>query len=189
MSAGSEVDRSVVGVDWAEAEAFYLAVAPTERTYSKVARQFKVSDVRVGQVARQRGWQAKALEVDRRADEASITLAVRTREQRIKKTLGIIDRMLDRYTTSVNALELKPSDLPQLVKLAELLVGEPTDRVEVSVVRRVFALVIERAGLYVERDRREAFLEEMRELEASLPQPDSRPALDKSVEPVLDAES
>lgn len=186
MSAGSEVDRSAVGVDWAEAEAFYLAAAPTERTFAHVARRFKVSDVRVGQVARDRRWKEKALEVDRLADEASITLAVRTRSARIKKTLGVIDRMLDRYTANVNALELKPSDLPQLVKLAELLVGEPTDRVEVSIVRRVFALLVERAGRFVPAEQRPAFLVEMRELEASLPQ-EERPALDNGPEAVVES--
>lgn len=184
MSAGSEVRPFV---DWQEAEGLYLAMAPTERSFAEVGRRMNVSDVRVGQIARERDWKAKALEVDRRADEASITLAVRTRSQRIKKTLGIIDRMLDRYSANVNALELKSSDLPNLVKLAELLVGEPTDRVETAVVRRVFALVIERTAVYVALEHREAYLAEVRELEAALPEPTEQRALDKGEEDVQES--
>lgn len=145
-----------------------------------------MSDVRVGQVARQRGWAEKAAEVDRRADEASIRLAVRSREARIRKTLGIVDRLLDRYEIDVDRLELKPSDLPNLVKLSELLIGEPTDRMEAVVVRRVFALVVERAGRFVPREQREEFLTVMGELEAEIPSPE-RPALDTDADDVVES--
>jgi hypothetical protein len=186
LSGPPEVPARSHGVDWQDAEAFYLGLDRSVRTYAEVARRFEISDVRVGQIARSRRWQEKALEIDRRLEESSIRLVVRSREQRIKKTLGIVDRLLDRYESGVDGLELKPSDLPNLVKLAELLVGEPTDRVEVATVRRVFAILIERAGRFVTLEQRPAFLLEMRELESALPEPE-RPALDTGPEIVQES--
>jgi hypothetical protein len=56
---------------------------------------------------------------------------------------------------------VKLGDLPGLVRLRELLLGQATDRVEVSEVRLVLVAAFSTASRYVPDERREDFLREL----------------------------
>lgn len=129
------------GVDWVAAEAFWLGLDPP-RPFSRVAKRFTVSVSRVARVAKRDNWAAKAEEIDRKAAARAQGRIVRSREERVAKVLGIVDGLLDRYDTNLDGLELRPSDIPHLTKLAELLVGEATDRMSFGEVQEALSVVI-----------------------------------------------
>lgn len=127
------------GIDWDAAETFFLALDPP-RPLPRVAEKFGVSKTRVGQVARKRKWREKATEIDKRAAARGFNGALRSRQARVEHVLRFVDGYLDAAVTALDAskLEIRASDVPPLVKLTELLLGEATDRVE----SRRFAEVI-----------------------------------------------
>lgn len=129
-------------IDWAAAKAFYVALGPTERTYAAVSRQFGVSDISVGKHARAEGWGEAASKADRDLAEKAAGRALRTLEERNKRTLLLIDKARD-HLSSDDADDPKWSDLAPLVKLEQLIEGEATDRVSVAEVSQ-FALELSR---------------------------------------------
>lgn len=129
------------GVDWDAARHLWLA-QPPPRSYQEVARQVGVSGTRVRYVARRDGWPELADEIDAEALAKVKRRMVLSREQRIEKTLGIVDGLLDRFDDRLDDLEVRPADLPALVKLAELLVGEATDRMSFAEVQEALSVVM-----------------------------------------------
>lgn len=119
------------GVNWVEARDFWLALDPP-RGYEAVARQFGVSGTRVRFVARRDNWQELADEIDQRALEQAKRRIVFSRSERVQRTLGIVDGLLRRFDERLDDLDLRPGELPALVKLAELLEGEATERISSS---------------------------------------------------------
>lgn len=120
--------------DWDAARAFYVALGPQERTYRRVAAEFSVSETSVKRWAKRQDWPAVAAAADAQVAEKAMARVVRTRTQRVEKYLGFVDRYVDTADTKLVAgdLEVRAGDLPGLVKTAELLVGEPTDRIQIS---------------------------------------------------------
>jgi hypothetical protein len=147
-------------IDWGEARTFFFELGPT-RTYSAVSKQFGVSDTAVGQHARKHGWKDAAFEYDRAVEETAASKSVRGRAARVAQSLRVVDKFLDRYETEADQLDLKVGDLPGIVKLAELLEGEATDRVSVGEVQGVIRTVFLVAGRFVPEDRRDEFREEL----------------------------
>jgi tRNA A37 N6-isopentenylltransferase MiaA len=150
-------------IDWAAALAYFLALPPHQRTFASVAARFGVSDTAVRNHARKHGWDAAAAELDRQAAADAMRKARRTRAQRIEQALRLVDGTMDAFEEHLpaKAAEAKISDLPALVKLAELLEGEATDRIDVSQARALVNVVFQVAGRFVPADQREVFLQEM----------------------------
>lgn len=106
------------------------------RTYERVAALYGVTEGAIRRIARRDGWADEAAEVDRKAMVKASALGLRTREQRVVKVLTIVDKVLDDAEVAIDrgTFEVRPSDIPHFVRLAELLEGEATDRIEGSAV-------------------------------------------------------
>lgn len=161
-------------IDWVAAEAFYLALDPP-RSFGTVAREFGVSDSRVSRVARERKWREKVVEADQHITDQINAQAVFSRAERVQKALSLVDGLLVRAGADIERLgkDLRPSDLPAIVKLAELLEGEATDRVALGEVQLVIQAVVAVAGRWVTSElppaeRRDGFLRELESATAGL---------------------
>lgn len=150
-------------IDWAAALAYFLTLTPPDRTYTAVAARFSVSVTAVRNHARKHGWESAAAELDRQAAADAMRKARRTRAQRIEQALRLVDGTMDAFEENLptKAAEAKISDLPALVKLAELLEGEATDRIDVSQARALVNVVFQVAGRFVPAEAREAFMQEL----------------------------
>jgi hypothetical protein len=128
--------------DWIAARDFWLALPAHERHSVTVARRFGISEARVRFIAKRDNWRDLAAAVDARVAAQVTTRIVRSRADRVRKTLGIVDGLLDRFDAQLAELELRPGELPGLVKLAELLEGEATDRVTSAEAQEMFAALM-----------------------------------------------
>lgn len=168
-------------INWPAARAYFLALPAHRRTYAEVSRRFKVSDVRVSQVARSQGWIEEAEKIDERIEKRAITNLVRGRAERLTRTLELYDRASDLALASlpldakgeidVKALgEAKPklesllTSMPGLFKMAELAAGEATDRVAISELQPVLIAFAKIAVVHAPAEKRG---EVIRELEAA----------------------
>ncbi len=124
-------------IDWDEAFAFYCNLDKTQRTYRAVAEAFPISEQSVKVRGRTEDWPAAAAEIDRQAAEAAMRKVVKSRSERVAATLKFADDYVDAAAKNLKdgTLDIKASDVPALVKTAELLLGEPTDRVQISQIR------------------------------------------------------
>lgn len=150
-------------INWGAARARYVALDRHERTYARIAAEFGVSDVSVRKWARREGWAALAASEDAKSANTHLRHAVKTRDARVAATLRIVDGVLDSFVDDLDARarEAKLADLPALVRLAELLEGEATDRVELGEVQLVIQAVMAAAGRFVPRELRDEFLREL----------------------------
>jgi hypothetical protein len=121
-------------IDWDAALAFYVSLGPQERSFQRVADEFPVSMTTVKKWAKRNEWHRVAAEADAVAGRVALDRAVRTRSERTEAVLKLVDEYLDQTTARIKTkdLNIKASDVPHLVKLAELLLGEPTDRIQIS---------------------------------------------------------
>jgi len=89
---------------------------------------------------------------------------VRSRADRVAKVLALVDAFVDHVDANFDekAREAKLSSLPDLVKLAELLVGEATDRMELHEVTEALTLVTSIAVTFIPKARRNEFLAAVR---------------------------
>ncbi|MDQ5841653.1 MAG: phage terminase small subunit-related protein [Chloroflexota bacterium] len=156
-------------IDWDKAEAFYLNLDPP-RKIATVARQFGVSGNTVRKWAKRLGWDKKAVALDRKALDQATGQAVRSRAQRVAAALNFTDEFLDAAQAKLaqNKLDVRAGDVPALVKLAELLEGEATDRVQIGEVRVLVAQVVVVAGEFIAKEDRPAFMARLGELTAGL---------------------
>lgn len=124
-------------LDRPAALAFYIALGSAERSYAKVAQEYGVSTVTVAKLGRRENWVEQAKAADEQATKEGVKRAVRSRSERVAATLRFVDDALDKAATRLEneTLEIKASDISTLVKTAELLLGEPTDRVQISQLR------------------------------------------------------
>lgn len=121
-------------VDWNAARAFYVTLGPEERTYRRVAEEFTVSETTVKKWAKRQKWPDVAAAADEKAGKNALDRAIRTRSERTEAVLKLVDEYVDQTSAKMKSksLDVKASDIPALVKLAELLLGEPTDRIQIS---------------------------------------------------------
>lgn len=121
-------------VDWDAARAFYLSLAPDERTYRRVVAEYGVSEKTVQKWARRQDWPAQAAALDGQVAAETLDHVRRTRSQRVTVILNLVDDYVDKVKEKLaeNSLDVKASDVSALVKTAELLIGEPTDRIQIS---------------------------------------------------------
>lgn len=156
--------RMPTRTDWGAALAFYVGLGPQKRSYRLVAEQFGVSETTAkkhgdGRCKCCKPWQEIAQAIDVEAARKALAGAARTREQRASQVLRLVDNILDGFEAELDAkiADAKVSDLPGIVKLAELLEGEATERVDPGQVQQVLALVLQLGARGLPRER---FLEE-----------------------------
>lgn len=151
-------------VDWGQAKAFYVSLDTTERSFARVAREYRVSALTVRKHAHAEGWVEVAAEADQAAADGALRGVVKSREERNLQFLRIVDlankRALDKLT--LDQLEVRLADLPALGKHAELILGEATDRVSFAELQEALGVVIALAIDELPRKARAAFLEKVR---------------------------
>lgn len=152
------------GTNWHEARDYWLALDPP-RSFETVAKAFAVSAQRVGFIARRDSWAKLGADVDRRALEQATRRIVLSRADRVTKVLGIVDGALAHFDAELEAkaADAKLADLPGLVKLAELLVGEATERMEFAEVQEALGSVMAIAVELLPVGKRAEFLSRVRE--------------------------
>lgn len=143
-------------IDWVAAKAAFIG-DPT-RSFSKVARQFKVSVPAVRKHSKAEGWEEAARRFDSEAEERAMRAQVKTRDRHVLDALRVRDlsfqQAVDRLTEGT--LDVKLADLPPIGKYVELLTGEATDRTDIpqQEVREFFALFVHEVTPLIEQGRR-----------------------------------
>lgn len=130
--------------DWGAAKARFVELGPQERTFLRIAREFSVSTVTVRKHAHRDGWLAAAEEADAAAAQAALAGAIKTRAQRVQDILKITDRLVDHFIEEAasKAAEASYLDLERMMKLAELVEGEATDRFSFAEVQSTLVVVM-----------------------------------------------
>lgn len=151
-------------VNWEAAWAYYAALPPERRQFSAVAARFGVSDTAVRKQAIARGWLERIREVDTRTRGKVENVIVRDRAREITKTLEIIalaeSELLGR--PRAGGAEVRLADLPALVRLRELLLGEATERVQVGEVKIIVHAAFAVGPRFIEPARRQDYLDALR---------------------------
>jgi hypothetical protein len=131
----AELDRSGCGrkrVDREEAFQYWAALPVERRSYSSVALEFDISPRTVERYARDGHWRERlrAIEADAavRADE----LLGRARAKQLADFHQLIEASCVTYARqlAVGDVKISASEFAGLIKVALLLHGAPTDRVE-----------------------------------------------------------
>lgn len=161
-------------IDWGAALAFFVAMAPP-RTYSAVARRFKVSVTAVRRHAIAEQWAARAAAEDRKVAEALIARQTRDRTQRALQDAVIRDRAADLVQSRLDADDVSDDWVRQVLadadKRVRLNEGEATDNVAIAQVQAGFRdtmrIAIETAALVaaalLPEGKRAAFVKAYRE--------------------------
>jgi len=115
-----------------EAYQYYLYLG-SDRCLKKVSKKYKVVLQTVRNWSAKQQWK-KRLETDEK--ELYDSLKNRYREKwtnRMEKRLKTIDNSIDLFNDLLDAkgLKLSPTDFINMVKLENLLIGEPTERTDV----------------------------------------------------------
>lgn len=161
-------------VDWAAALGYWLNLAPTERTYAQVAREYRVTAHTVRKHAHAEGWLKTLADVDRRAREAIEKASVKTAKDRAIQTARIRDLTADAIERKLTVKEGEVPAIDDAVlarifadvdRMTRLDDGAATDRVEVSEVQRTLADFVIRIGRFVAAEHRQEFLDVFRAFE------------------------
>lgn len=135
-------------IDWGQAYAYFHGLGPT-RTFAAVAERFGVSDTAVRVHAKPgadfpEGWEQRSAEADRRRNGQLERKAEQGLERRNERTLAFIEAYREKALEALvdedgklkQDVAIDPDDaasrMPGLVKLEQLLMGEATERNEVS---------------------------------------------------------
>lgn len=158
----ANTDGAQKRIDWAEAEAFYLALDPP-RVLQRVVEKFAVSRVTVGRQAKRREWREKAARIDAEAAERAHGKRVRDRSEQIAQMARIRDAAADRMEKRLlSDEELEAAIVVRALEMAEKYVrldaGEATDKIAVAEVSQLILGVYRAAGEFVAKERREEFV-------------------------------
>lgn len=167
-------------IDWGQA--FILFAGDPTIGYADIADRFGVSDTAVRKHARPGGDYAEGWEERRRqlvaiangrAEERVVRDLQRRRDDTVRVAELLRRRALlidpdDQVALEALDVELAIRMLPVYAKLEELYAGEATDRLDVSEVRTVLAVVLRAAGRFVPKAQRPAFLEAVGDAAAGL---------------------
>lgn len=150
------------GIDWIAAKAFYLGLKASERSYGAVGREFGVSDTMVGRIAKRENWAEAAAKADSRRERILVAQSLRAADQRDAQHHRLLTGLLLAAEEDLERLaaELKPSDIPHIIRALRLVHGESTEHVEIRQVREYVVTVFRVAGRFVPAERREEFLAE-----------------------------
>jgi hypothetical protein len=152
-------------IDWDAAFAYFCSDPTT--TFTGVARQFHVSHTAVCKHAKRDNWNDQRAKLLDQAANGALQRVRRTRQERIQKVLELVDTVVEGFTDERLA-EAKVSDVPALVKLAELLEGEATDRVDIRRVQPVIVAFVTRVARHVPKDAQTEFAADLDWLEGEL---------------------
>jgi hypothetical protein len=110
---------------------YWLNPGGQRRSYNEVARQFGVAEPSVLRVASFNDWPARAWEIEQQAHEAAAKRAVKTVAQRIEEDLRLIDagKLAVARRLQAGTIVADLGDLVALVKLEQVLVGGPSERI------------------------------------------------------------
>lgn len=149
--------------DWGAAKAAYIALGATERSFARIAREFRVSEVTVRKWARRDHWVEAAAKADAEAAETARRKAVRTIEQRNERTVELVEALRDRAIEKIDEVDVNVAvrALPRYAHLEQLIAGEATARVEIGDVQAIVAAVFTVAGRFVPAEQRGEFLAEL----------------------------
>lgn len=125
--------------DWGAARAFYVCLGPEQRSCRRVAAEFTVSETTVKKWAKRQDWPGVAAKADDEVSRRAMTQVIHTRSERVAAVLRFVDDYVEEVGAKLRSgkLDVKASDVSALVRTAELLVGEPTDSVQISQLRRL----------------------------------------------------
>lgn len=176
-------------INWTAARAYFAALPEEKRTFKAVADRFRVSDVRVSQVAKRDRWLEEAQRMDERTHRLAMTQIVRNRADRLARTLELYDRAAD---LTLTMLPLKPDGtldlaaikelpridqmlekIPGLFRMAELAAGEATDRVSLADVQPVLIAFARIAVVHASPESRGDVVRELEAASSGLMQLDS----------------
>ena len=115
----------------------YLAIGPS-RSYSALAKSLGVSKQAVVQRATREGWKQRAIEIERKARDASDRKAVETLESMNARHLKIAQAMQSKALAALQSVLINNGadamrSLDMAVKLERLVRGEPSDRTAVAI--------------------------------------------------------
>jgi hypothetical protein len=160
-------------IDWDAAFTYWASMPRAVRSFGKVAKKFEVSDTAVRKAAERDRWLARVSEIDRKASVAVERRVIREHEVRIAETLEIIDGLRQQLRERAKAgdVVIDITDFVQLMKLEQLLEGDPTERIEMTEVRAVVLAVYRTAGAFVPKERRAEFLQRLDEATTGLFEP------------------
>lgn len=152
-------------IDWDQAFAYYASLGPT-RTYAEVCRRFGVTRRTVEVHAQREKWQERAAAIEAEARQQAEASIVRDRAARVADTLRIIDASRIKFASHLkeSSFRLTGSDFVGLIKLEQLIEGEPTDRVDFHEVQSMLGQVVTVALRHIPKSKRQAFVEEIRGL-------------------------
>lgn len=152
-------------IDWGAAKARYVALGADGRSYLRIAREFKVSEVTVRKWARRDSWVAAAAAADAKSAAKELAKAQRTIEQRNARTVELTEALRDRAIEKLDEVDpnVAVRALPRYLTLEQLLAGEATSRPELELgeVQAIVMAVFTVAGRFVPAERREEFLREL----------------------------
>lgn len=156
-------------VDWDAARAFYIALGQGNRTYAIIATRFGVSEASVRKWARRQDWPAAAARADIEVARRAEARALKSLEERQAGTIRAADKLRERIERAdLEQIDLTAAirSLPRYAALEQLFAGEATSRVEVAEVQAYVVALVTAAGEFVPVDRRQEFLDRVRELES-----------------------
>ena len=156
-------------IDWPAARTYYLEIGPG-RSYSAVARQFQITPTGVRNHANKSSWKEAGLAFDQEVERRQEQAALRTRTNRKIRVLTAADDFIDGFADNAKAKggDGNASDFAAVVKLTELLEGEPTDRVQVGEVQQMVAIILSGVSVFIAADKREDFLAWLEEVKPQL---------------------
>jgi hypothetical protein len=165
-------------LDRAEALAYYLA--DPRRSFADVATAFGVTPQRVSQVAAEDGWRERRVAVQQAAVAAAEARALQSLEERNQETLEVADLALRKMAEQLRdpAFRLSGEGFVAIAKLALLIEGEPTDRIEVGEVQQFVRDLLFAVAEFVPRERRPALLESVDRVIEGVPRLRALPAPD-----------
>lgn len=119
-------------INWDEAFAYFCELEPQERSYGRVAERFEVSDSAVRKHAAPERWEERARELDKRALSRALAKLETNRTNRITSILVTAQKVAVEVLRQVESGVLRPTipDLVAIGRLAELVEGEPTERLD-----------------------------------------------------------
>lgn len=157
-------------IDWAAAYAFWAGQGPA-RTFASVAERFGISDTAVRLHARKHGWERRVAAVDTKVRLKTDERIVSDRSARVAKTLELVEEVRTQLLERVRNgdADLRLADFPALARLEALLEGEATDRVSIPELQDFMLRLVQVSTSFVPRERREAFLEAIEGVAATIP--------------------
>ncbi len=121
-------------IDWGAAKAFYVTLDTTERSFARVAREYRVTALTVRKHAHREGWVELAAKLDASGAAKALANAVRTIEERNARTVKLTEGLRDRAIEKLNEIDpnVAVRALPRYLPIEQLIAGEATSRIEIG---------------------------------------------------------